>query len=206
MKIISIMNEKGGCGKTTIATNLAYSLSRRFNTVLIDSDPQGSARDWHQASNGAMLPVIGFDRETIDIDLKNISSQYDIAVIDCAPRVSRASTTIIKKSDLIVIPVLPSQYDIWACAGLVETIKAWQELQPKCKAVFLVSMAIKNTTLGRDVIEALEAYKLPIFKARTTRRESYKHPISEGKTVYQGRDDFAIHEIDELTDEVEGLA
>ncbi len=62
-KIIAVLNQKGGAGKTTLSTNLARALQLDGDKVLlIDSDPQGSARDWNAAANGELLPVVGLDR------------------------------------------------------------------------------------------------------------------------------------------------
>ena len=71
--IIAVLNQKGGVGKTTLATNIAHALQQAGSKVLlIDSDPQGSARDWNEANGGELLPVVGMDRETLPADLKAI--------------------------------------------------------------------------------------------------------------------------------------
>ncbi len=74
--IISILNQKGGAGKTTISVNLARGLKQDGGSVLlVDSDPQGSARDWHAAGNGELITVIGLDRPTLDSCYPNSSSK-----------------------------------------------------------------------------------------------------------------------------------
>ena len=106
-KVISILNEKGGTGKTTITTNLAYGFKEKgFNPIIVDSDPQGSARDWHEANNASLINVIGMDRETLDRDIKTIDKSYNIILIDGAPRASKLTSAAIKISDLIIIPTL----------------------------------------------------------------------------------------------------
>ena len=65
-KVISVLNQKGGAGKTTIATNLAHALLLdHYKVLLVDSDPQGSLRDWNESNGGELIPVIGLDRETL---------------------------------------------------------------------------------------------------------------------------------------------
>ena len=88
--VIAVLNQKGGSGKTTIATNLAHALKLAdAKVLLVDSDPQGSARDWNEANAGQLLPVVGLDRETLATDLKAIMGGYDFVVIDGAPQVAK---------------------------------------------------------------------------------------------------------------------
>ena len=164
MPIISVLNQKGGAGKTTIATNIAHALSLEGEKVLlVDSDPQGSARDWSEANEGELLPVVGLDRETLAKDLLRISQGYNWVVVDGAPQLARMAASAVKVSDMVLIPVQPSPYDIWATADLVEIIKARQEVADGLpKTAFVISRAIKNTKLGKEVGTALsESQPLP---------------------------------------------
>ena len=127
--VIAVLNQKGGAGKTTLSTNLSHSfLLKGQKTLLIDADPQGSARDWREVNPDCPLPVVGLDRETISKDLEAIWSGYDLVVIDGAPQLEKMSIAIVKIADLILIPVQPSPYDIWACADLIDIIKDRQEI------------------------------------------------------------------------------
>jgi len=75
--IVAILNQKGGSGKTTISVNLARALQKENQKILlVDSDPQGSTRDWHEAGNGNLLNVVGIDRPTLDKDIKTFKG-YD---------------------------------------------------------------------------------------------------------------------------------
>jgi len=201
--VVAILNQKGGSGKTTIATNLAHSLQlNNLNVALVDSDPQGSARDWNEMNGGSLLPVFGLDRETLPKDIESIKDSFDYIIIDGAPQISKLAAAAIKASDVILIPCQPSPYDIWACDGLVELIKARQEVTGgKPKAAFVISRAIKNTLLSKEIRRALTAYELPAFSYGTTQRVSYPRSASTGGTVVtdKGR---AAAEINNIRDEL----
>ena len=98
MKVIAVLNQKGGSGKTTIATHLARALQLDgADVLLVDSDPQGSARDWAAVRDDQPVPVVGIDRPTIERDIKNIA-QKDIVVIDGAPQVHSLAVSAIASS------------------------------------------------------------------------------------------------------------
>lgn len=207
--VIALLNQKGGSGKTTIASNLAHAFRLDGEKVLlVDSDPQGSLRDWNEANEGELLPVVGLDRETLPKDLKAVTEGYDVAIIDGAPQIAKMSAAAVKAADLVLIPVQPSPYDIWACADLVDVIKARQEVtdgQPL--AAFVISRAIKNTKLSGEIEKALTDYELPVLKASTTQRVAYPTTAAGGLTVMQepkspaALEIFAIkHEVMELID------
>lgn len=184
-KIIAILNQKGGAGKTTLATNLARALQLNGSQILlVDSDPQGSSRDWNAASDASLLPVVGLDRPTLAKDIQALIENRDFLIIDGAPQIAELAVAAIKCADVILIPVQPSPYDIWACDDLVEIIKARQEVTDgKPKAAFVISRVIKNTKLSKEIGGALEGYGLPVFKSFTSQRVVYPQSASIGSTV-----------------------
>jgi chromosome partitioning protein len=149
MRVIAVLNQKGGAGKTTIATHLARALQLDgADVLLVDSDPQGSARDWAAVREDQPVPVVGLDRPTIERDLKSIA-QKDYVIIDGAPQAHDLAVSALKAAHFILIPVQPSPYDIWATSDLVDLVKQRMELtEGQLKAAFLISRAIRNTKLG----------------------------------------------------------
>lgn len=204
MKVVAVLNQKGGSGKTTIATHLARAFQLDGNDILlVDSDPQGSARDWAAVREDQPVPVIGIDRPTIERDLKSVA-QKDLVVIDGAPQAAELAVSAIKAADFILIPVQPSPYDIWAAADLVELIKTRIEVTDgKLAAAFVVSRAIKGTKLGTEVTDALLGYGLPVLEARITQRVSFPTSAAEGTTVLDTEPTGdGAHEIRRLAKEV----
>ncbi len=186
MKVISVLNQKGGAGKTTISTHLARAFQLSGNSVLlIDSDPQGSASDWGAARDDQPVPVVAINRPTIERDIKAISHGKDWIIIDGAPQVHDLAISAIKAADLVIIPVQPSPYDVWATSELVEQVKARIEITDgKLKATFLISRAFKKTKIGRDVRDVLMGYGLPIMDAMTHQRVIYPTSAATGHTVF----------------------
>lgn len=184
MQVIAVLNQKGGSGKTTIATHIARALQLNgADVLLIDSDPQGSARDWAAARDDSPITVVGIDRPTIHRDIKNISNK-DFIIIDGAPQAADLAVSAIKAASFILIPVQPSPYDIWATADLVELVKQRLEMTDgKLKAAFVISRAIKGTKISSEVTSALIEYALPVLNSRVTQRVSYPSSAANGSTI-----------------------
>lgn len=204
MSIIAVLNPKGGCGKTTVSTNLARALHDRGHSVLIvDSDPQGSARDWHAANEDNPLELVALDRPNNVKTLVSMAGNYDYVVIDGAAKLEDMIAAAIKVSDFVLIPVQPSPYDIWAAADLVEFIKARQEVTDGSPlAGFVVSRMVEGTRLGCDVRAALDEYDLPVCETTITQRQVYPQTASEGLTVFDADNAKAKAETMALLDEL----
>lgn len=183
--IISILNQKGGSGKTTIAVNLARGLQLEGHKVLIiDADSQASARDWYAAGNAELTPVVGIDRPTLEKDIRLFNKDYDFIIIDGPPKLENMAIAAIKCSNIVLIPVQPSPYDIWATEDLVDLIKARQSLANGCpKAAFIISRRIVNTKLGKAIRSVLSEYELPVFTHGTYQRTAYAKTVETGSTV-----------------------
>ncbi|MGR3436918.1 MAG: ParA family partition ATPase [Shimia sp.] len=204
MPIIAVLNPKGGSGKTTITTNLARALHERGHKVLIvDSDPQGSARDWHAADEVNPLPLVALDRANNVKSLADVAKAYDFVLIDGAAKLEDMIAATIKVADVVLIPVTPSPYDLWAASDLVDFVKARQEITDgRPKASFIVSRAIAGTKLGDEISGALAEHELPVFDTCVVQRQIYPRTASEGGTVFEAKNSDALREINALTDEV----
>ena len=204
MTTLAVLNPKGGSGKTTLSTNLARSLHEQGQRVLlVDSDPQGSARDWHASTDSNPLPLVALDRPNNVKTLSSLSASYDWVIIDGAAKLEDMIAAAIKVADLVLIPVQPSPYDIWAASDLVDFIHARQEVTDGTpKAAFVITRMIEGTKLGQEIDGALSEYGFPVMETRITQRQVYPQTASEGQSVFEGHNPKAIAELQALTAEL----
>ena len=204
--IIGVLNQKGGVGKTTLAVNIAAALARTGKRVLlIDADPQGSALDWAAVREGdPLFAVVGLPKPSIHKELALVGEGYDVVVIDGPPRVTDLARSAIMASDVVLIPVQPSPYDIWAADEVVKLIQEASVFKENLKSVFVINRKIANTAIGRDVREALEAYDLPTLEASIVQRVAFAEAAAVGKAIYeQDRDGVASQEIEAVVSELQ---
>ncbi|NJN38713.1 MAG: AAA family ATPase [Acaryochloridaceae cyanobacterium CSU_3_4] len=185
--IISIQNQKGGVGKTTLAVHISHALALRDEpTLLLDADPQGSARDWAAARKSQPpFSVVGLDRPTIHRDLPAIAKNYTHVVIDGPPRVTDLARSAIAAADLVLIPVQPSPYDVWAAQEVINLIQEASVFKENLKSVFVINRKITNTAIGRDVAEALSGYSIPVLRSQICQRVSFAESAASGQTVME---------------------
>lgn len=204
--IISILNQKGGTGKTTLAVNIAREYTNRsLRSLLVDSDSQGSALRWHEESGGELIDLTCLPVNTLDKDILKFKPSYDRIIVDGIPRVSPLTLCAIKAADVVLIPVQPSFYDIWATEDLVRLVKDRIEMtEGKLKAAFVISRRIKGTLIGHETIEQLKKLDLPIFLNGTYQRIEYAKAVQQGRTVCE-QYTAATKEIFEIVNELEAF-
>src|SRR4051794_12783746 len=189
MQVVSLLNQKGGVGKTTLSVHIATALASdtgdgRHKVLLIDADPQGSALDWStERTAPPNFPVIGLPRPTLHREMSVVGQGYDWVIIDGPPGKNEISRSAIAASDLVVIPVQPSPFDVWAAEDIVKLVNDCAVLKPDLTTRFLINRLFPNTTLGIEVKEALASYDITKLSSIVRNRTEYAKAARNGLTA-----------------------
>ena len=205
MKILALLNEKGGTGKSTLRQNIAVCLHRQGKRViLVDADPQGTTRDWRSASpENANLPnVIALDRPEMLISLKSIDA--DIAIIDTPAKAEKMTASVIRFADAALIVIQPSGADIWASAAAVSLIQQKIAVGGNIIAAFLTNRASGSTNLSRDVLSGeWNEYGIEQLETTIGNRVAFAQALTDGLSIYDTSDRSGKAEMDLLVAELE---
>lgn len=206
--IITLLNQKGGVGKTTLALHIATGLSQKGSKCLvIDADKQGSALDWGASrEEPPLFPILGLPKATLHREVLRVAKDYDHVIIDSPPHANDVARSAIMASDLIIIPVQPSPYDVWASEETVTLVSEAAPLKENLKTAFVINRKIVNTAIGRDVVDTLSNYEFPVLSSQICQRVAFAESAATGKTVLEIEpESLAAHEIQALVSEILAL-
>ena len=185
MRTIMVMNAKGGCGKSTIATSLAsYYANEGLRVALADYDQQCSSLDW--------LAVRAADRPSIDgiagwrSGLRGLKQDTEVLIIDAPARVHGDEVkSLLKRAETVLVPVLPSPIDMRAAAHFLNELQETPQLQNKEVRVGLVGNRVKSqTTIADELDEYLRKIRMP-YVASLRETQNYNRAQARGLGIFE---------------------
>ncbi len=200
-KVITVAQQKGGAGKTTVAAHLIVALAQKgFRVAGLDTDPQGSLSAWFQMRKQYWdvrcvqgVEVSAFsDWWRVRPEIDRLRDMYDIVVIDCPPHMENDAEKAVKAADLVVVPIQPSPTDLWATAKTIDLANAQD-----ANTFLLLNRIVTSSRLSQQFIRDLPRCR---FKTVLVNRVAYAESIGEGKTVTE------THASTPAGDEVRSLA
>lgn len=200
-KIITVAQQKGGAGKTTIAANLAVALTRMGKSVaLLDTDPQGSLGRWFMTRRERGVTDMGFSTASawgVSYECDKLRSEADYIFVDTPPKIDSDLKPAIRESDLVIVPVSASQVDVWATEGVLDMAQ-----REGAEVLVVLNRAKAGTRVAEDVEKSLK--KLGVTRAKTTlgHRVAFPETMGAGKGVHERGKGVWVDEIEALTKEV----
>ncbi|MCW9013496.1 MAG: ParA family protein [Gammaproteobacteria bacterium] len=190
---IVVINTKGGCGKTTISTNLAsFYASRGINTALFDYDPQGSSMRWLKLRDESQSPIYGVVAHrnaaravTMSWQLR-LPPETERLIIDTPPGLKGSDLVEqLKGADRILIPVLPSPIDIFATADFIRDLMLEAKVRLNSTRLGIVANRVRKNTLAFQSLERfLHSLSIPVVgKLRDT--QNYVRASEEGMGIHE---------------------
>ncbi len=204
--IISITSLKGGVGKSTISQNLAVCFAHMgYKTAIVDTDTNASSVHWSGLREEGLpeITVLGLtDSEALRKNIKKIHNDYDIIIIDGTPSISKLVSTILVLGDVVLIPIRPSGFDIWATEKFIESYEQAKMLKDDMRAFFVINEYNPRANLNNEIKEALNELAIDTVNTTFRTRIAYGEASVLGMGAYEYKDPKAKQEATNLANEV----
>jgi len=209
-KIIALVGQKGGTGKTTTAIALAVEwVVRRRSVLLVDLDTQGSVltwADWAGERNAEHIPAVTALGAQLRQQLAPHLPGRDVVIIDCPPSHGERQRAAMMAADVALLPAGPDATEVWGLTTSADLVRDAIDAKPQLRAALVITRKDRRTALGAQARQALEALRLPVLDAELSRRVTYPESIAAGRgpTTYDAAS-VAAREVRRLANELEQL-
>jgi chromosome partitioning protein len=185
MRHVMVMNSKGGCGKSTLSTNIAsYFAGEGFKTAIADYDPQRTALDWLALRPENLPPITGVP--AYDDGIRNVARDTEVLVIDAPARTHGSELNeLVRRAETIIVPVLASPIDMKACAHFMEEILELGRVQREQARLAVIANRVRENTLIFDELDKyLGKLKVPYLTA-LRQSTNYLRAYQRGMGVFE---------------------
>ena len=204
-KVITICQQKGGTGKTTLAVHLALAFAKLHNLkiAIIDTDPQGSLGKWFVVRSEKKVSNENLTFKTASLwgaqyESKTLKKDHDIVIIDTPPKIESDARPSIEAADLVLIPMTPSHVDFWATEAIIDIAKKAE------KKIFIqINRANERSKLVKKTYEYINSINVKSTNTLIGHRQIYASSMGEGKTaIEKQRKSNAVEEIKKLSEQI----
>ena len=205
-RVLALLSQKGGSGKTTLATHLAVALGGERRVVLLDTDPQHSASDWGRARKAAAPELADADAGGVTAALRAIRAKASpgLVIIDSMPSVASDIGSIARAADFVLIPCRPSILDLRAVGGTVALVKAARVAAAIVLNAVPPARGAGEASVTHEARRALVQYGLPVLPETIGHRAVLAHALAAGLAVEEFEPaSTAAQEVRQLAKQVE---
>jgi chromosome partitioning protein len=204
-KVITISQQKGGTGKTTLAVHLALAFIKYHNlkVAIIDTDPQGSLGKWFMIRSEKKNSDDNLTFKTASLwgaqyESKTLKKDHDIVIIDTPPKIESDARPAIEAADLVLIPMSASHVDFWATGAIVDIAKKANK-----KILIQINRSNQRSKLITKTNDFIKSLDLSSTKTIIGNRQIYASSMGEGKTaVEKQKKGNAVEEIKNLSEQI----
>ncbi len=204
-KVITIAQQKGGTGKTTLAVHLALAFIKYHNLkiAIIDTDPQGSLGKWFMIRTEKKISNDNLTFKTASLwgaqyESKTLKNDHDIVIIDTPPKIESDARPSIESADLVLIPITASHVDFWATGAIVEIAKKANK-----KILIQINRSSQRSKLISKTNDFIKSLNLSATKTIIGNRQIFAASMGEGKTaVEKQKKSNAVEEIKQLSEQI----
>jgi len=185
-QIITIAQQKGGAGKTTLAAHLALACAGKRSVSVIDIDPQGSLAAWFRlreqqaGTSGAALDVAAVTGWRVSGEVERQARSHDIVLIDSAPHAETEARLAVRASSLVLIPVQPSPMDVWATRATLELAR-----QERVPALLVLNRVPSRANLTQIMAAKLAELGAPVAATKIGNRVALAAALAEGQGILE---------------------
>ncbi|SDI92282.1 ParA family partition ATPase [Aliiruegeria lutimaris] len=206
-RTITVAQQKGGSGKTTVAVNLAVHLRAAGHSVaVLDTDPQGSLGRWFMTRVEATGGEPGMEFSTasawgVGYECDKLRKVNDFVIVDTPPKADSDLRPALREADLVIVPVSASQLDLWATEAVLELVERTRK-----SALTVLNRARTGTRLSGEMVSGMQELDAPVAETVLGNRVIYAEALGQGFGVTERqRNSAAAREIAELWAEIQAI-
>lgn len=185
-KVITVAQQKGGAGKTTLAVNLAVCMLRQgLSVALLDSDPQGSLGRWFMTRLDRLgEPDVTFSTASawgVGYECRKLRDTHDVVIVDTPPKVDSDLRPALREADLVLVPVAASHVDLWATDGVLDLVA-----RESGRALIVLNRMSSGTRLAEEVAQAAQGVA-QVARSRLAARVAFAETLGQGLGAAESR-------------------